>query len=340
MIGDILDARKQVLLESYIFAEDVLGHRFARALTTAVARGVHVRLHVDAVGCLFEASSRFFRQLSQQGVEVRHFHRWSWRDPWRYNSRNHCKLLIIDDKVTYIGGFNIHNASSARQSGARRWRDTHVRLTNPAITREAVAIFQALWEHRKRRLPRKHPVHDGLMLVSNRSQHERSRFRSVFREAMAQAQQHIRITTPYFAPDPLTRRHMIKAARRGVRVELLLPAVSDQRLLQVLARSMYRELLDAGIHIFEYRNRVLHAKTLTVDGRWGTVGTANLDYRSFFHNLELNLVSTRNTINQTLDAQFQRDLAQSDKIQSGNLSQPSLLWRVLGRIAWGLRRWL
>jgi len=340
MIGDILRARHQVLLESYIFAEDPVGRRFARALATAAARGIRVHLHVDAAGCLFEASRGFFRQLQRQGVEVRRFHRWSWRDPWRYNSRNHCKLLIIDDKISYLGGFNIHKASSARQFGSRRWRDTHVRLESQKITHNADAIFRALWERRKRRLPGLPRQQEDLILVSNRSQAERSHFRSVFRDAMARAQHHIRITTPYFAPDPITRRHMLKAARRGVHVELLLPAVSDGRMIQAVARGMYREMLDAGVRIFEYRDRVMHAKTLTVDGAWCTVGTANLDYRSFFHNLELNLVSSRQSLCEQLDIQFEQDKDTADAIHDKPLKQTSLSERLLGTVGWWIRRWL
>ncbi|MEA5445286.1 phosphatidylserine/phosphatidylglycerophosphate/cardiolipin synthase family protein [Gammaproteobacteria bacterium AB-CW1] len=340
MLASIYAAKRQILLETYIFADDPVGRRFLSALKDAAGRGVHVRLHVDALGCLFEARKGLFRDLRIQGVEVRLFHPWSWRDPWRFNLRNHCKLLIIDDSCAYLGGFNIHAESSYRAVGEERWRDSHLRLDNPSLVAEAREIFDALWHHRPRPIARRHREYAGLRLVSNRTHAERSQFRAVFREALAGAENRVRVTTPYFAPDPLTLQLMRRAAARGVRVELLLPSISDVWITQLAARQLYRRLLDDGLTIYEYQGRVMHAKCLTVDGAWSTIGTANLDYRSFFLNLELNLVSRRSDLCQALDQQFDRDRRQSQVISHESLSATGQLEAILGSLAWRLRRWL
>lgn len=341
MLASIAGARRRVLLETYILAEDHVGRSFARALKAAARRGVHVRLHVDAVGCLFEASDAYFRDLRLNGVKVRVFHRWSWRDPWRYNRRNHCKLLIIDDNSLFIGGFNLHDQSSRRVVGETRWRDTHLRLHDPRIITQGVGLFDAFWRRRKRDARLHRPAPDTpLALVTNRIRRQKTAFRAMFRNAFIEAQREIRLITPYFAPDALTRHLMVKAARRGIRVRLLLPAVSDQHVVQMAARHLYGRLLDAGVEIHEYQPRVLHAKTITVDGSWATVGTANMDYRSFFHNYELNLVIRDPETCRELDEQFERDIASAVPITADAVKQRGLVERWLGRLAWSFRRWL
>jgi cardiolipin synthase len=340
MITAIERARDQILLETYIFADDAIGQRFADALVGAARRGVAVRVHVDAAGSLLGAGPALFAAMQRQGVSVRHFHKWSWRDPWRYNRRNHGKLLIIDGFLFYVGGFNLHEDASRRYAGPGRWRDTHARVTNHAAVGQAEAVFDALWYQQRQRGYGTPTRETAIRLVSNRFRGNRSAIRASLREAIAGAREAVRITTPYFSPDALTLRHLRAAAGRGVRVELLLPAVSDHQLPLLAARQIYHRLLRAGIVIYEYMPRILHAKTMTVDGRWSSVGTANLDYRSFFDNYETNLVMRSQSVCRQLDEQFQRDLAESVTIRKDRLRTDGLTQRMLGPLAWGLRRWL
>lgn len=340
MLAAIALATDSIRLESYIIADDAIGQRFALALSDAAGRGVHVRVQADAAGSLFEAGKGFFRALETAGISVRMFHRWSWRRPSRYNRRNHYKLLIVDESVLYVGGFNLHAASSARVTGARRWRDTHARITAPAVIRQGITLFEMLWHRRRRSGALDSNPGNPLNLVTNRGFRQKSLLRASFRSAVAGARSRIRITTPYFSPDALTRRHLFAAAARGVEISLLLPGISDQPIPQLAARHIYHRLLGAGMAIHEYRPRMLHAKTMTVDGEWASVGTANFDYRSFFDNHEINLVARSRGICERLDAQFDRDLASAEPINSAHLYQASLAQRLLGPLAWGLRRWL
>ncbi|MEX0730948.1 MAG: cardiolipin synthase B [Aquisalimonadaceae bacterium] len=343
MLRSIDQARHRVWIESYIFAADHTGRRFGAALARAARRGLDVRLHLDAAGSLFLIPRKFLKTLELAGVRVRTFHRWSWRDPWRYNRRNHCKLLITDSASVYLGGFNIHDQSSRISSGERCWRDTHIRLDRLDLVRRAADVFNLFWTRRlPRRLRRAAPpdLFVGDSLVTNRIPRHRHALRRLFRLGLLHSRQRVLLTTPYFAPDRRTRRHLVQAAARGAEVCLLLPAVSDNRITQMAARYLYERLLRAGIRIYEYNPRPLHAKTIVVDGKWASIGTANLDYRSLFHNYEINFVTDNPEICRGMETIFESDLSESTEITLTSLRKFGLWERLGGRIGWRLRWWL
>ncbi len=343
MLDAIAAARERVWMESYIFAADGVGRRFGAALARAARRGLDTRLHIDAAGSLFLAPAGFLATLRNAGVLVREFHRWSWRDPWRYNRRNHCKLLLIDDGIVYLGGFNIHKECSRRLFGPLRWRDTHVRLQSRRLGSEAADIYQVFWDRRipapfRARIAADPPGEDSL--VSNRTPRQRNALRRMFRHSIGGARQRVWLTTPYFSPDRRTRRHLYEAAQQAVDVRVLLPAVSDRRFMRMTARHIYARFLAAGVRVFEYRPRVLHAKTMVVDHELATIGTANLDHRSLFHNYEINYVSKSPVICRELAEQFLLDLEDSVEITAPVLGRRGLVERLVGYLGWSLRRWL
>ncbi len=338
MLASIAAARSTVRLESYIFADDEIGREFANALEARAKAGINVRLHVDAAGGLFLWSRHLGRRMRQGGVKVRRFHRWSWREPLRYNRRNHRKLLVVDDEHAYFGGFNIHRESSAAVFGNQRWRDTHVRVCG-ALAEQAAGLFDAFWCGDRRWLPAdRGPVNS--LLLPNHTRTCRHRLRCVLDQIFGAATARIDLTTPYFVPDYRTQHRLIEAARRGVNVRLLVPAKSDVPLARWAARASYSVLLHGGVRIFEYTSRMLHAKTAVVDGSWATVGTANLDYRSFFLNHELNLVSRSPDLCDRLQAQFEEDLIQSREIIAASWPQRPSIERVAEAVGWAARRWL
>ena len=157
---------------------------------------------------------------------------------------------------------------------------------------------------------------------------------------MRQATSRIWVTTPYFVPDRRLQRLLCRAATRGIDVRLLVPGKNDVRLAQWAAHAAYAQLLASGVRIFEYIPRVLHAKTMLVDGRWAAIGTANMDYRSFFVNDEINFVDNEGSLNRVLDALFLIDLADSAEV----LTAPWRLrpwWALVAEtIGWVMRRWL
>ncbi len=337
MLHSIARARGAIRLESYIFAPDEIGWRFAEALARRGDEGLRVRVLMDAAGSLFWHSRRLARYLRAHGVRVRWFHRWNWRRPHRYNHRDHRKLLTIDEDHFYLGGFNIHRECSRAVYGEQRWRDTHVRLDSE-LTAVANRMFDRFWKGRKRWVVKGPPRPN--VLLPNHNGRCRHALQCLYMEIFRHARHHIYLTTPYFVPDHRTQQALMDAARRGVDVRLLVPAKSDVTLTRWAAQAAYGGLLRNGVRIFEYQPRVLHAKTAVADGAWATLGTANLDYRSFFMNYELNLVSRDPALCQGLEAYFERDLAESVEITVGRWARRPWSRHFLEMIGWLARRWL
>ncbi len=337
MLKEIAAARSSICLESYIFASDEIGWRFAHALAERVAAGVEVRLHLDAAGFLLWGSGKLKIWLRDQGIQLRLFHRWRWRDPLRYNQRNHRKLLVIDDNSVFLGGFNIHRESSRLVFGDASWRDAHVRLDGK-VAQQAGILFDDFWNGKRRQPP--YQAHAVNILIPNFSRRCRQTFKCLYTDSFRRAQQSIYLTTPYFVPDRRTQLELQLAAKRGVDVRLLVPRKNDQRLAQWAARAAYAKLLDEGVRIFEYLPRMLHAKTAVVDGSWATIGTANLDYRSLFVNYEINLATRDPSLCEQLAGQFMADLEDSEEISKRQWATRPWSEHLAELIGWLARRWL
>lgn len=337
MAHSIRNAQRSIRVEYYMFAPDEVGWQFAELLVAKAAEGVSVWVHLDAAGSFFWSAGGLGRYLRKHHIHVRWFHRWSWRQPLRYNRRNHRKMLIIDGKELYLGGYNIHRDSSYKVVGAQRWRDTHVRTTG-ALAREAAELFDHFWRGGHYWEPK--PTHFDSMLVPNHTRNCRHTLRCLYTEYIAAAKKYIYLTTPYFVPDLFTQQALIKAANQGVDVRLLVPHKSDVLLTQWAARAAYASLLKAGVRIYEYLPRVLHAKTAVIDGTWGTVGTANLDYRSLYLNYELNFVTHTPALCAELERQFLLDLQEAEEILPGRWAARHWISYITEGLGWCARRWL
>lgn len=337
MAQSIRQAKRSIRLEYYMFAPDEIGWYFAKLLVAKAAEGIPVWVHLDAAGSFFWHAGGLGRYLRRHGIHMRWFHRWSWREPLRYNRRNHRKMLIIDGNELYLGGYNIHRANSYTVVGPKRWRDTHLRTTG-TLAHEAADLFDHFWRGGHYWEPQ--PTHYDSMLVPNHTRNCRHTLRCLYTEYIAAAQDYVYLTTPYFVPDLITQQSLIKAAGRGVDVRLLLPHKSDVLLTQWAARAAYASLLNAGVRIYEYLPRVLHAKTAVIDGNWGTVGTANLDYRSLYLNYELNFVTHSAPLCTELERQFLADLQEAEEVLPSRWAARHWISYVTEGLGWCARRWL
>lgn len=336
MLASIRGACGTVRMESYLFADDEIGREFAAALAERAQAGVEVRLHLDAAGAWGTGSAAVEKHLREHGVAVKWFHRWSWRRPLRYNRRNHRKLLVVDDQLAYVGGFNIHRQSSRRLYGEARWRDTHASISG-ALVLDAAKLFDAFWNgHRRWR----QALSGDANLIPNHTGRCRHLIRCVYSEAFAGARERIYLTTPYFVPDLLMQQRLMNAARRGVDVRLLVPSRSDVPLTRWAAHAFYAALIAAGVRVYEYLPRMLHAKTIAIDGHWAVIGTANFDYRSFFLNYELVLALREPEFCAQLELQFHADLCESSSVESGHWAERRWWRRLLEVVGWTVRRWL
>ncbi len=338
MLEAIHHAKRTVWIETYIFADDEVGQRFAKALSERAQAGVEVRLLVDALGSLFQFHRTLGAALKASGVKVRHFHRWHWREPFRYNRRNHRKLLAVDSEVAFLGGFNIHRQSSYKYFGAVRWRDSHASFQG-RLARQAAELFDAFWRGDRRRLPNK-DQQGSSVLVPNQTRDCRQRLACIYADFFGNAKQQICLATPYFVPDHRIQKALLLAVARGVEVRLLVPHSSDVHLAHWAANAVYARLLDAGVKIYEYLPRMFHAKVAIIDGERATLGTANLDYRSLFQNYELNLVSRDPDFCRRLQAQFEDDLTAAAAVCARRWRQRRWVPRLAELLGWSVRRWL
>jgi cardiolipin synthase len=289
MLTAIDAAQTSVRLEKYIFVGDELGTRFRDALVGACRRGLQVRVLVDAVGS-YGLSRGFWTSLTAAGGEVR------WFNPVtlnRFGIRDHRKLLVCDERVAFIGGFNI--AAEYDGDGVTNgWSDIGLRLESP-LAKELAASFDDMFaladfRHRRfirfRRTPAKKVIHqtDEQLLLSGPGR-GMNPIRQALHRDLKQARD-VQIMVAYFLPAWRLRRDLSRVVRRGGRVRLVLAGRSDVTVSQLAARSLYRRLLRTGIEIAEYRPQVLHAKLFVVDHAV-YLGSANLDPRSLAINYEL-----------------------------------------------------
>src|SRR5262245_13028209 len=279
MLAAIEGAERQVLFESYIWKGDEVGQRFKAALEAAAARGVEVYCIYDGFANLV-VSPRFLRfppdvKVLRYPVYAAGFRPFDLR---RYG-RDHRKILVVDDTVGFVGGYNVGSAY------ATEWRDTHVRITGPGVwdLKRAFADFWNL-NRRKRFRSSERP----LLLETSSMWEPKIRFhrnvprlwmfpiRSMYIEAFARASQNIYLTTAYFLPDQDFVDALKDASQRGVDVRILIPLKSNHVVTDWISRGYFSQLLEAGARIFRFTGAMIHAKAATVDGTWVTVGTANI----------------------------------------------------------------
>ncbi len=308
MLAAIAGAQHQILFESYIWKGDETGERFKRALSAAAGRGVEVYAVYDGFANL--VVSPIFKSFGPR-LKVLEFPVYSagWRffDLRRYG-RDHRKILVVDDEVGFVGGYNIGTAY------ATEWRDTHVRITGPGVwdLKRAYADFFNL---------NRRPRHGRPLLLRTAADWEpRIRvhrnvprlwmfpIRSMYLEAINRASHHIWMTHAYFIPDADFVEAIVHAARRGCDVRLLLPATSNHVVADWLSRGYYGEMLAAGVRIFQFQGAMVHAKTSTIDGRWSTVGTANIDRLSMTGNYEINVEFIDPAMATQMERIFETDL--------------------------------
>ncbi|MHC5352478.1 cardiolipin synthase [Metapseudomonas furukawaii] len=332
MIAAIEGARDHINLESYIFDDDEVGQRFAAALLAKQQAGVQVSLIRDSVGTL-STPPAFFNRLSEGGIRVLEFNPvnpLSAPTGWAVNQRDHRKLLIVDGRIAFLGGVNISSVYSGssfllgskdRPGGALPWRDTHLRLEGPVVA-ELQKLFIITWAKQQGApLPARHyfppPEQRGnevVRVIGSSPDEPYSLIYVTLISALRSAQSEIWLTNAYFVPDPQLLATLKEAVSRGVDVRLILPSSTDSWLVFHAGRTHYDELLRAGVRLYERHHALLHVKTAVIDGVWSTVGSTNLDWRSFLHNQEVNAVILGNDFGEKMRAAYRADLAESREI--------------------------
>jgi cardiolipin synthase len=351
MLKEIAQARRQINLQFYIFEDDEFGVRFADALIARRAAGVAVNVLYDSVGSI-STDKRFFERMRAAGIRVCEFNPVNplKGKGWNINQRDHRKIFLADGSVAMTGGINVSSVYSSGSASARRrqdrgsgWRDTQVEIRGPAVP-QFQRLFTDTWSRARcgeLSGPAAWPVpsRQGDKVVRVIASTPDDKVNLVYAEwlsALLHAERSIHLTMAYFVPDPQIIRALKDAAARGVDVVILLPGVSDFWAVLEAGRSHYADLLGAGVKIYERRDSLLHAKTAVIDGVWSTVGSTNLDWRSFLHNDEINAVILGESFGQEMEQMFRADLQHAVPITAEEWAQRGLAARAR---EWFARMW-
>ena len=283
ILDSVSSARKIICIEFYIFKDDYTGKELAELLKKKAGQGVRIYLLYDHFGS-FLTSRRFWSDLKKAGVNVSVSHPFKWSALRGYKSRNHKKLLIVDGNKAFTGGFNIADEYHGYlKKRIKVWRDTGIYLKGPIASTLLRMFLQSWttwsgksieWETGPEAFSNGVPV---ISIFAN-SGRARRRMRRLLIYSIKNAKGHIYLTTAYFIPGKRILRELIRAAKRGVALRLLLPGKSDVPPVFYAGRSYYTKLLKAGVEIYDYEGAVLHAKTTVFDGYWSIIGSANLDF--------------------------------------------------------------
>ena len=319
MLAAIEGARKQILFETYIWKGDEVGERFKTALTAAADRGVDVHCIYDGFANLVVAPA--FKRF-RPPLRVLRYPVWTagvrfWK--LRGYGRDHRKLLVVDDEVGFLGGYNIGSAY------ATEWRDTHVRITGPGVW-DLKRAFADFWNLNRRRVIQRsaRPLlletastwEPAIRIHRNVPRLWHFPIRAMYLEAIHRSSTNIWMTQAYFLPDQDFVDSLVAAAQRGVDVRILLPLKSNHIVADWISRGYYGQLLAAGVRVLRYRDAMVHAKTATIDGSWSTVGTANIDRLSLQGNYEINL--------EVIDAGFAQAMERIFTTDQGNCLELTL----------------
>ncbi|WP_090819034.1 cardiolipin synthase [Paenibacillus sp. yr247] len=330
MLNAIETAKIHIHFEFYTIRHDEIGVKFQETLIRKAKEGVKVRVIYDGIGS-YTLSSAYINKLRQAGVQV-----YPFLQPFiaffdkRMNYRNHRKIIVIDGLVGFVGGINIGDEYLGRDPKLGFWRDTHLKLYGDSVyylqqtfmtdwlfvSGERLGDDSLFPEHNE-------PKASLVQVISSGPDAHWDAIQEMFFAGIVAAKKRIYMTTPYFIPDPSITMALKTAVISGVDVRIILPYKADSRIVQYASRSYLLELMQAGVQFYLYRKGFMHAKVMIIDHLMATVGTANVDMRSFFSNFELNAVMFNKDVIKRLEVDYLMDLKECDELKLAEFEQRS-----------------
>lgn len=348
LLSALQNARSHIHMEYYIYENDVTGNQIADVLIKKAQQGVEVRFMYDHFGS-HRIGNNFIKKLTEAGVHTAAFYKIKWYAlANRINYRNHRKIIIIDGKTSYVGGINISDKyrNDVKKKNHLFWRDTHMKIEGQASA-YLQYLFICDWNFCS---PNQIPYDETFFPNYTRSSEQNDEviqiaasgpdstqpviFYSLL-QAISAARKSIYITSPYFIPSESLMDALIVAIQRGLDVKIIIPGISDSKMVNTAANAYYTELLVYGAKIYKYNKGFVHAKTMVIDDDLSIIGSANMDYRSFDLNFEVNaMIYSKNTA-EKLRSAFIDDLLVSEQINAENwLKRPRhlFLWEKVVRL--------
>ncbi len=340
----IEQAKKHIHIEYYIYENDAIGMQIAEVLIKKAQEGVAVRFIYDDFGSR-SIRKKLVPRMKAAGIEAYAFYEIIFLiTANRINYRNHRKIIVIDGCTSFVGGINISDRyiNNGNKKNSIYWRDTHLRIDGPG-THYLQYIFLCDWNfctdsklHVSRDFFCDAEPHDSntiTQIAASGPDSDKPTILYSLMQAISLSQKEILITTPYFIPGDSLMDALAVAALGGVTVKLLVPGISDSLLVNTAAKSYYEDMLNAGVEIYEYQKGFIHAKTMVVDGLISMVGTANMDFRSFELNFEVNAVIYDHDVAEQLRRHFYDDLQHAEQVDKAAWDERPMYKYMLEKVA-------
>ena len=344
MLAGIRNAKKTITFETFVYWQGQIGQQFADALCERASAGVRVHVLLDWGGSQ-RIPKPILKQLMGSEIQVELYHPLHWYHLGRLNNRTHRKLLVIDGRIGFTGGVGIAQEWTGDAQDRDHWRDTHFRVEGPVVAQMQAAFLDNWMKTRREVLhgPDYFPVlepagpSDAQMFKSSAGGGSES-MHLMYLLAITAAEKSIRISNAYFVPDQLSRDALMAAARRGVKVQIVVPGrFTDTPVVRFASRALWGPLLRAGVELYEYLPTMYHCKAMVIDEQWVAVGSANFDPRSFSLNDEANLCVFDGDFARGMVRLFQQDLELSRRVTLRRWLRRPLEQRLVDQLATWLR---
>ena len=330
MLEDLKRAEKFIFLEYYIVEEGLMWDSMLEILEEKAAQGVEVKMLYDDIGCMVTLPGDYTVHLRSKGINAHKFNKVIPRMTVAYNNRDHRKILVIDGQISYTGGINLADEYINHIERFGHWKDSGIRIDGPA-TQAFTRLFLMNWYINRGEISDFDQYHlenqtrsgNGLCIPYGSGPMPIYRMKVgkiVYQNLFNQAEDFVYITTPYLIIDYDLTEDIKNAAMRGVDVRIVTPHIPDKKLIQLVTRGAYPDLLSAGVRIFEYTPGFIHSKQMIVDDRFAAVGTINLDYRSLVHHYENAVLLYKTESIADIRKDFEEIFEQSQEIFSDTIN--------------------
>ncbi|MFF3174433.1 phosphatidylserine/phosphatidylglycerophosphate/cardiolipin synthase family protein [Streptomyces sp. NPDC057900] len=347
MLESIRSAEHTVDMMTFVYWRGDIAGEFARTLADRARAGVRVRLLLDGFGSRLIEKDQL-AAMEAAGVQVAWFRKPLYLSPLKQNHRCHRKVLVVDEETAFTGGVGIAEEWCGDARNENEWRDTHVQVRGPAVDGLAAAFAQnwaecheELFDERDRFMRTRSRGESVVQVVRGSASFGWQDMQTLIRVVLESAEERVRLTTAYFAPDAYFVELLCAAARRGVEVEILLPGPhTDKRVCQLAGQLHYEDLTACGVKIFQYQPTMIHTKAITVDRVASLIGSTNFNRRSLDHDEEVMLAVMDSAFTATLDGHFDQDLESSVLIKGGRWKRRSVVQRIREASVVPFRRFL